>query len=126
MRNATRQQGAANRYRAGYTFERKVTEHLQSDGYWTVEARGSHGLADIVAVKPGQVLLIQAKGGHAGLTHLEWNALHTLATRLGAIALVADRPRRGAVRLRQITGQHAQRSRLWPCAPFSTDTVAST
>ena len=70
---------------------------------------------------PGQTLLVQCKTGHKSLTHDEWNGLADLAVRAGAIAIIADRPVRGKVRYRRITGRHEPRSHTWPCVPFTAD-----
>jgi len=111
-------------YRAGYDFERRVDQHLTADGYFVVQSRGSHGHADLIAIKPGQVLLVQCKGGDKPLSHDEWNSLHALAHRLGALAIIADRPTRGRIRYRSITAPHSARTQRWPSAPFATDEIA--
>jgi hypothetical protein len=45
----------------GASFERKVADLLESDGYLVIRAAGSHGAADLVALKLGQVLFVQCK-----------------------------------------------------------------
>ena len=83
-------------YSRGYAFEQKCAGVLTQDGYFCVRSGGSHGIADLVALKPGQVVLIQAKID--GKTTLdEWNRLYALANRLGAVPLIASRPKRGVV-----------------------------
>jgi Holliday junction resolvase len=108
-------------YARGTAAEKRTAAQLRKDGYYVVESRGSHGVADLLAVKPGQVLLVQVKTGDARLDGFWWNELHEAAQHAGALAIVADWPKRGRLRLRQITGQHRPRSKLWPCAPFATD-----
>jgi Holliday junction resolvase len=110
-------------YARGVAAEKRTAAQLRKDGYFVMESRGSHGVADLVAAKPGQVLLIQVKGGEARLDGTWWNELHHVAARAGALAIVADWPRRGHLRLRRITGQHEPRSKAWPCALFVTDEV---
>lgn len=100
-------------YQRGSRFEAAIRADLESDGYWTIRAAGSHGLADVIATKPGEVLAVQAKLGV--MPHGEWNALFRLCAEFGMVPLVADRPKRGAIRYRRITGVHVARSRTWPC-----------
>jgi Holliday junction resolvase len=108
-------------YARGTYAEKRTAAALRDDGYFVVESRGSHGCADLLAVKPGQVLLVQVKTGDARLDHEWWNELLAAALRAGALAIVADWPRRGRLRLRQITHPHVARSKAWPCQPFATD-----
>ena len=51
---------------SGYSDGRRVewaviNDHLKPNGYWTVRAASSKGMADVVAVKDGQVLFVNAK-----------------------------------------------------------------
>ena len=83
-------------YSRGYSFEQKIAGALVQDGYWCIQARGSHGIADVVALKPGQVLMVQAKTDGA-ISIAEWNRLLEVATAVGAVPLLAYRPRRGVI-----------------------------
>ena len=112
-------------YARGVAAEKRTAAQLRKDGYYVVESRGSHGVADLVAVKPGQVLMVQVKTGEARLDGSWWNELAEAAARAGALAIVADWPKRGHLRLRRITGQHEPRSKAWPCAVFVTDEVVA-
>jgi len=67
--------------------------------------------------------MVQVKTGEARLDGSWWNELAEAAARAGALAIVADWPKRGHLRLRRITGQHQPRSKAWPCALFVTDEV---
>jgi Holliday junction resolvase len=111
-------------YRRGAYREKRAAELLRGDGYYVVESRGSHGVADLMAAKVGQVLLVQVKTGEARLDDDWWNGLHEAATGCGGLAIVADWPRRGRLRLRRITGRHVARSKFWPLEPFTTDEAA--
>lgn len=111
-------------YRRGVYREKATADALRADGYHVIESRGSHGVADLIAVKPGQVLLVQVKAGDAAFADGWWNDLYGTAVRCGAIPVVADWPGRGRLRLRRITRPHSLRSRDWPCEPFTTDEVA--
>lgn len=110
-------------YRRGLYREVQTAAALMDDGYLVVASRGSHGVADLVAVKTGQVLAIQVKSGDAVLRDDWWNGLYEAATAHGAIPVIADWPKRGVLRLRRITGPHVPRTQRWPCESFRTDEV---
>jgi|SRR5262252_7514662 len=119
-------------YQRGSAYEVKAANVLAADGYACWLARGSKGPADVVAIKVGQVLLVQVKSGagvypaSAGLSHAGWNALHDLAAQVGAVPVTcywrkwARRPT-----WRQITGRHTARASLWPSMPFDPDEVVA-
>ena len=48
-------------YHDGRRVEYAVQKKLRGDGYDTIRGSSSKGLADIVAIKPGQVLLVNVK-----------------------------------------------------------------
>ena len=48
-------------YTQGRDVEYAVVHHLADNGYDTVRAASSKGLADVVAIKPGQVCLVNVK-----------------------------------------------------------------
>lgn len=110
-------------YTRGLRREKLTAERLRYDGYFVVEARGSHGVADLVALKPGQALMVQVKDGDARLDDGWWNDLLSFAQLAGALPIVADWPKRGTLRLRRITGPHRPRSHAWPCEVFLTDQI---
>lgn len=114
-------------YRSGNQFERRVAEQLRGDGYVVYQTRGSKSVADLVAFKPGQVLLVQAKSGATRISGTEWNLLLELARRAGAVPLLADRtgPALRRIRYQRLTGPHTPHSRSWPCEPWTPDEVAS-
>ena len=107
--------GEGNRNKAnGDAFERATAKRLRADGWQVVRAAGSLGPADLVALAPGIVLLVQCKSGAEIMSHEEWNDLLSLADRLGVFAIVADRPARGVYRYRRIVAVHVARGRYWP------------
>jgi hypothetical protein len=112
--------------RRGTYYEKRTAAALRDAGYEVIEARASKGLADLWAAKVGQLLMVQVKAGEADLEDGWWNDLFGTATRHGALAVVADYPRAGKLRLRVITGPHNLRSRHWPCAPFVPGGTAGT
>jgi Archaeal holliday junction resolvase (hjc) len=48
-------------YTQGRDVEYAVIASLKEDGYDTIRGASSKGLADVVAIKPGQVLLVNVK-----------------------------------------------------------------
>ena len=66
-------------YKRGDYYEKKVAALLRSEGYWVWQTRGSKGAADLIALKAGQLMLVQVKGGKSWVTHEAWNALYWMA-----------------------------------------------
>lgn len=102
-------------YANGSAFERKVARLLSDDGYLVIRAAGSHGEADLVAIKPGQILLVQCKTS-GRLDPGEWNAFYSAADSVGAVPLLAHRPAPGQVVYWRLTGPKVVRGR----APYVT------
>lgn len=75
-------------YRRGANFERRVLARLEDDGYWCMRSSGSHTAVDVIAIKPGQVVMVQAKWG-GRLPADEWNELYYLATKTGSVPVAA-------------------------------------
>lgn len=48
-------------YKKGANRERQVMALLQKEGYLVCRAAGSHGAADLIAIKAGTIYLIQVK-----------------------------------------------------------------
>jgi Holliday junction resolvase len=81
-------------YSRGYYGEKKARRQLEDDGYFVVEARGSHGVADLVAIKPGQILVVQVKRTTSGrLDPLERQQLWELARWIWAEPIAAFQPK---------------------------------
>jgi Holliday junction resolvase len=112
-------------YRRGYDAERRTLAAFKADGYVVWRPGGSLGEADLVCAKPGQLVLVQVKTGDAKLADKWWNDLYRLAQWLDAVAVVADWPKRGHLRLRKINGPHHRHSKLWPCRQFLMDEIAA-
>jgi len=113
-------------YRNGATFERQIAARLTEDGYLVVRAAGSKGIADLVALKFGQVLLVNVKLPGAGaVPPAEWNELFAAAEQIGAVALVVSRPKRGAKAWQRITApKTGVRGVKPPCVPWRADELA--
>jgi Holliday junction resolvase len=116
-------------YQRGNAFERRIADRLRADGYYVWQTRGSKSPVDILAIKPGQILFVQCKIGVAALSAQRWDELHDLATRAGALPILADRPTLRRYRFRRITGRYRPhvpgetRGGDWPTAPFPLDAV---
>jgi Holliday junction resolvase len=84
-------------YRRGVYFERRVRLDMESRGWWVIRAAGSHGPADLVALKLGEPpLLIQCKAD-ARPHRKEGIGLAALAASVGAEGLLAKREGRRVV-----------------------------
>ncbi len=101
-------------YRSGAEFEREIRHHLEADGYWCARAAGSKGKADVIAIKPGQVLIVQAKrdGRCPPAERAEVRRIAALLPGIG-VPIVASRP---GITLRELTGPGPKDWR-----PFATD-----
>jgi Holliday junction resolvase len=78
-------------YRRGVHFENRVRRDFESRGWWVIRAAGSHGPADLVALKVGEPpLLIQCKADSRPHKH-EGLGLAALAKSIGAEGLLALR-----------------------------------
>jgi|SRR5215831_8255997 len=117
-------------YLKGTRGERRAALVLRNAGYFVWLARGSKGCADLLAVKIGEILLVQVKAGgftgkRAPVSHDGWNALFDLGDLIGGVPLVAEVPDRGMVKFRRILGRHGERSRLWPCVEWQPDPLSA-
>ena len=113
-----------NHYRTGRDFEHKVRAHLIDNGYDVVRAAGSKTKADLIAIKPGQVLIIQCKATALPSPHERAEILRIAACIPGAgLAIIARKGPRGTpVKLeRLLTADRSPSARV----PFSLDEVAS-
>jgi len=109
---------AGRRYKNGAAAEYRIQTDLETDGYACLRAAGSHGKADIIALKPGQILLVQVKRSNPQLTPADRNALLELARITGGLPIVAYKPPRKPVIYRQLTGLGPKDWR-----PFHTDQI---
>lgn len=106
----------------GTAFERKVAAALEADGYLVIRAAGSHGAADLVAVKTGQVLFVQVKLGGAGAcSPAEWNEFFRLASSVGALPILAYRPGRQGVAYWLVTGPKDRPTKTPPAVAWTSD-----
>lgn|SRR5215216_243486 len=91
-------------YRNGRAYEYLIRDALEADGYSCIRAAGSKGKADLIALKPGEILLVQVKRTNPQLTPLERAGLLELARITGGRPIVAYKPSRKPVIYRELTG----------------------
>lgn len=117
--------GRSNAQR-GTAFERAVAAALTTDGYLVIRAAGSRGAGDLVALKPGQVLLVQCKLGGAGhLGPAEWNDFLFFARSAGAVPVLAYRPGQRGIAYWEVTGPKDGPRRVPPAVPWTPDEMAT-
>lgn len=76
-------------YRYGRQFEYRVRDALRKAGFYAQRSPASKSVLDILAVRPGEVWMVQCKRGGA-LGVVEWNALYDTAHAYGAIPILAS------------------------------------
>lgn len=91
-----------NRARGDY-LERQAREALRAHGWYVTRAAGSHGAADLAALRAGNTPLLLACKTNGTIGPAERTALVEAATQAGARPLLACRERRGYVDLYAIT-----------------------
>jgi Holliday junction resolvase len=112
-------------YSRGRKFEWDIRDHLAENGYSVIRAAGSKGNAkvDLIALKPGQLLFIQAKTS-ARIDPDEWNRLVEVAGWVGALPIVASKAGRGlGIRYERLLGPKVPRARTQPVEPFVVDEI---
>lgn len=111
-----------NHYRNGRAFEHRVRADLEANGYRCFRTAGSKTKVDLIAVKHGQVLLIQCKRSGA-LPTGEWNALVALSLLFppNTVPVLAVGGRGG--RYWELTAPKVKRGER-PMRPFIVDAAA--
>lgn len=99
-------------YRRGADFERTVKRLLETNGYDCIRSAGSRSPVDVVAFKPGQVVMVQAKldGRCAPAERAE---LVRVAGLVGAVPVLAYRITRQGTRFRRLLGTGAAEWAEW-------------
>ena len=112
-----------NNYRTGRDFEHRTRAVLREAGYDVIRAAGSKTKADLVAIKPGQVLFVQCKRT-ALPSPAERSELLRLSRCLGLFgsAVIARKGPRGTpVAFEQLTGPGPKQRQ-----PFALDYATTT
>ena len=92
-------------YSDGVHVEHAVIHDLQANGYETTRAASSKGAADVIAIKAGQVLLVNVKRTTPPGPSERKDLLRIAAMLPGVgIAIVALKPKGCPLRYRQLTG----------------------
>jgi Holliday junction resolvase len=111
--------------RNGTERENRVRALLEDDGYFVVRSAGSGGVADLVALKPGQVLLVQCKS-EAYLAPGPWNDLFFTAENVRAVPLHAAKlPGSRRVVWHRLTGPKTVVTKRPPWVEWSADQVGA-
>lgn len=111
-------QPAQTMYRLGRSFEYRVRDYLRARGFFVLRSPASKSPIDLVAIRPGEVLLIQCKRG-GGLAPGEWNELYDLASSCGATPVLAGTPTgRGLVCYRLTGRKDGARTSRQPYEPY--------
>lgn len=80
--------GPRNAYAQGKRLEYKVINELRALGFVTMRSAGSKGAVDVIALRPGELLLVQVKRttppGPAA-----WNALFDMASWVSGVPILA-------------------------------------
>lgn len=76
-------------YRRGRQFEYAVRDALRKVGFFAQRSPASKSVLDILAVRPGEVWMVQCKR-HGALGVAEWNELFITAKAAGAIPILAS------------------------------------
>jgi len=75
-------------YRRGADLERAAKHYLEDNGYYVIKSAGSKGIADLVGIKPGEILYVQCKLD-GDLTPAERVSFRQAALASGAVPVVA-------------------------------------
>jgi Holliday junction resolvase len=114
-------------YASGRTFEWKIRDHLAENGYSVIRAAGSKGNAkvDLIAIKPGQLLFVQAKSTAGALGPDEWDRLVEVSAWVGAVPILAAKGGRGqGIQYTRLLGPKRRGARVQNVEPFVVDEMA--
>ena len=81
-------------YINGANFERKVKAELENAGYLCFRTAGSHGVADIIVVEFGSVMLVQCKISNK-ISKDERTKLKALCKKYNCVGKIAYREKEG-------------------------------
>jgi len=111
-------------YRYGRQFEYRVRDQLKALGYFAMRSPASKTPIDVLAVRPGIVLMIQCKASGA-LHPKPWNELYDLATSCGAIAILASFPTGRGNKYQKLTGRKERRGQRQPLVDFDPESAVA-
>lgn len=107
----------ATNYQRGANLERRVKDLLEGEGFAVVRSAGSHSPADLVAMRGGEIVIVQCKrDGRLGPS--EWNEFVEFCVKAGGVPILASIDGRKLL-LERITGMKAggrrQPKERWEC-----------
>jgi Holliday junction resolvase len=91
-------------YAKGARLEHAARRSLEADGYRVIRSAGSKTKVDLIALKPGELLFVQAKAGTGTASPAERAELVALASMVGARPILALRRDRGPLEWWLLTG----------------------
>jgi len=91
----------ARTYQRGRYWEYRVRDHFKRMGYFVWRSPASRGPADLIAIKRGEIVLVQCRTS-GSLDFREKEELRSLAESIGAKAYLAVRSPKGKVLLRDV------------------------
>lgn len=94
-------------YARGAEFERRVKRHLETNGYTVLRSAGSKSPIDLIALKPGAIVLIQCKPTPR-LSPADRESITRIATHVGATPVLASKDPRGHLVTHLITPSHTR------------------
>lgn len=82
---------ANKKYIQGRGFEYRVRNYLTAQGWVVFRSAGSHSPADLIAIRPRTVWLVQCKGGKASISRADKEELMLLAEELEVTPVLVTR-----------------------------------
>lgn len=104
-------------YYQGRAFEYRTRDLLRGLGFFVTRSPRSSSPSDLVAIRTGQVLLVQCKRD-GRLAVNEWNTLFDLAASIGATPVLAGTPTATAIEFWRLTGRKSGRVEKQPREPL--------
>jgi hypothetical protein len=89
-------------YAIGRKFEKKIRQIFEAKGYFVYESPLSRSPADMVAIKEGEILLIQAKFNSNYIKQKELEKLKTISQSINAKPILALHKGQGAVEIQEL------------------------
>ena len=78
-------------YAKGRRFEYRAKRSLESQGFVVFRSAGSHSRADLIALRAGEVWLVQCKANDGYLSTQEREGLVLVALELGVVPILAHK-----------------------------------
>jgi Holliday junction resolvase len=88
------EQSSGKMYKRGRAFEYRCRDYMKKLGYYVYRSPQSRGPADLLALKKGQILLVQCKLSRNGFSKKEKLAITELAEQVGGTPLLAYRAKK--------------------------------